>query len=77
MQDIAQSFGSVKHELVGTDINGDIFPIDPPAGTTYQVQNINKPWPAEWKGTFDLSTNVLSWLAPATSRKKQSLHLEP
>lgn len=55
IQDVAAtSPATVKHEIVGTDINLEIFPQDPPAGTTYQIQDINEPWPEEWKGTFDL-----------------------
>lgn len=42
------------HVFVGIDIDGSKFPKNPPAGTTYYVQDINKPWPAEWKNSFDI-----------------------
>jgi gliotoxin biosynthesis N-methyltransferase len=41
------------HTFVGIDIDPSKFPQDPPAGTSYQVQDINKPWPEDWKNSFD------------------------
>jgi hypothetical protein len=41
------------HTLIGTDINPGFFPPTPPLGLTYQVQDITKPWPADWMNGFD------------------------
>jgi len=38
---------------VGTDIDPSNFPDNLPAGQMYQVQDIHKPWPVEWKDSFD------------------------
>ena len=43
-----------SHELVGTDINPNFFPKFPPQNTTFQAQDVIKPWPTEWKSSFDL-----------------------
>lgn len=54
IRDLASSTAPVEHQFVGTDLEGSNFPASPPAGQTYQVQDMNQPWPEEWKGSFDL-----------------------
>jgi hypothetical protein len=39
---------------VGIDIDASKFPEHPPTGTSYHTQDINKPWPEEWKNSFDV-----------------------
>lgn len=41
------------HTLIATDINPGFFPATPPSGLTYQVQDITKPWPADFINSFD------------------------
>lgn len=53
IRDLATTTAAVPHEFVGTDIDPSNFPASPPDRQTYQVQDINKPWPAEWKEKFD------------------------
>jgi hypothetical protein len=49
-----QSVLPASHALVGTDINPNLFPPTAPSQTHFQVQDITKPWPEEWTGSFDL-----------------------
>ncbi|OTB02493.1 hypothetical protein M426DRAFT_322586 [Hypoxylon sp. CI-4A] len=44
--------------LIGTDIQ-DRFPDPPRPGVAMRIQDINAPWPAEWKGTFDFAHQTL------------------
>ena len=48
---------------MGTDIEKSYFPTDPPKNTTYHVQDVNKPWPTEWKEHFDLVHQRLGLVA--------------
>lgn len=43
-----------KHSFFGVDIDDTRFPSNLPQGVTLQVQDVNKPWPSEWKKSFDL-----------------------
>ena len=43
-----------QHTFVGTDIEKSYFPSEVPKNTTYHVQDLTKPWPAEWSNSFDL-----------------------
>jgi hypothetical protein len=54
IRDLAASTAPVEHQFVGTDVDASNFPASPPSGQTYQAQDINKPWPEEWKESFDL-----------------------
>ncbi|MCJ1352293.1 MAG: hypothetical protein MMC33_002277 [Icmadophila ericetorum] len=54
IQDLASSIPAGDHEFIGTDVNPSVFPKSPPPGQTYQVQDINKPWPATWHNYFDI-----------------------
>ncbi|KAI3390304.1 hypothetical protein diail_10311, partial [Diaporthe ilicicola] len=54
IRDLAASTAPVRHEFCGTDINPTEFPAEVPDGTTYQAQDINKPWPSDWHERFDL-----------------------
>ncbi|KAI1648353.1 S-adenosyl-L-methionine-dependent methyltransferase [Daldinia loculata] len=38
--------------LIGTDLQ-DRFPDPPQSGISFQIQDINEPWPKSWKSTFD------------------------
>lgn len=63
IRDLAASTAPIEHQFVGTDIDASNFPANPhgqtnfpanpPHGQTYFAQDINKPWPEEWKETFD------------------------
>jgi len=46
--------GWPAHEYVGTDIDPSKFSLQPPAGTSYKVQDMNKPWPEDWQQSFDV-----------------------
>ncbi|KAF7518525.1 hypothetical protein G7054_g13427 [Neopestalotiopsis clavispora] len=54
IRDLAASTAPVRHEFYGTDINPAEFPTEMPDGTTYRAQDINQPWPEDWKELFDL-----------------------
>jgi hypothetical protein len=54
IRDLALQYDTVPHEFVGIDIDASNWPKSPPEYQTYQVQDITKPWPAEWKERFDL-----------------------
>lgn len=58
--------------LIGTDIQ-DRFPDPQPKGITLQTQDINKPWPAEWKGTFDFVHQTLV-LVMAGQKQREAIH---
>ncbi|KAK0121905.1 hypothetical protein ONS95_010181 [Cadophora gregata] len=45
---------ATPHSLVGTDINPNFFPHTPTDDITLKVQDITKPWPADWAGQYDL-----------------------
>lgn len=51
------------HSFVGVDIDASNFPRDPPAGVTYQIQDINKPWPKDWLNSFDVVHQRLALVA--------------
>jgi hypothetical protein len=53
IHDLAASTAPIEHQFVGTDINASNFPANPPKAQTYFAQDINKPWPEEWKNSFD------------------------
>ncbi|KAH6657436.1 hypothetical protein BKA67DRAFT_555263 [Truncatella angustata] len=73
IRDLAAAYPDVKHEFIGIDINPAEFPAEPPGGTTYQVHDINKPWPEEWAGHFDFVHQRLV-LVSAGARQEQALH---
>jgi SAM-dependent methyltransferase len=54
IQDLAETCAPVSHEIYGTDIDPSHFPANAPEGTKYVIQDINKPWPEQWKDYFDL-----------------------
>lgn len=39
---------------MGTDVWTEVFPQNPPPNFQFYEQDICKPWPAFWQGTFDL-----------------------
>jgi len=43
-----------QHDFVGTDIDPTHFPIEKSSQQSFFVKDINKPWPEEWKESFDL-----------------------
>lgn len=55
--------------MIGTDISPERFTANPPAGMTFQVQNILDPWPVSWRNSFDLVHQrlVLAGAGPATA----------
>ncbi|PVI02637.1 hypothetical protein DM02DRAFT_701096 [Periconia macrospinosa] len=54
IRDLAASTAPIQHQFVGTDIDPTPFPTVAPPGQSYRAQDINKPWPEEWKDSFDL-----------------------
>ncbi|KAI6371414.1 hypothetical protein MCOR32_006190 [Pyricularia oryzae] len=50
----ARAAAGADNEWVGTDIEDQYFPTDPPADTTYRHQSMTEPWPEHWRGYFDL-----------------------
>ena len=75
IRDFATTIAPVEHQLVGTDIDSTNFPRDPPASQTYQVQDISKPWPAEWKESFDLVHQRLALMAIGAPASQMVQHL--
>lgn len=73
IRDLAASIAPVEHQVVGTDIDGSNLPTKPPAGQTYQVQDIKKPWPADWQGKFDFVHQRLA-LVGGGPAQQQALH---
>lgn len=69
LRDFVSSYPAVNHTLVGTGSDPSHFPADPPPGTSYHVQDINKPWPEEWKGTFDFVHQGLTLVAVGPAQK--------
>jgi SAM-dependent methyltransferase len=53
-----------QHNYTGTDIEASYFPKDNPKNTRYQVQDITKPWPADWTAKFDLVHQRLALVVP-------------
>lgn len=60
----------MPHEFVGTDIDPSNFPKRPATHQTYQAQDITKPWPAEWKESFDLVHQRLALVAGGPIQKQ-------
>lgn len=60
---------------MGTDIDPSKFPSPPPAGQTYVVQDINKPWPETWKESFDLVHQRLALVAGGPAQKEALANL--
>ncbi|MCJ1380210.1 hypothetical protein MMC17_003313 [Xylographa soralifera] len=76
IRDLASSVPpSVKHTFVGTDINPQRFPEPPPLGTTYQIQNINEPWPKEWHSSFDIVHQRLALVGAGPAAQTAVAHL--
>ncbi|KAI6355908.1 hypothetical protein MCOR25_008064 [Pyricularia grisea] len=50
----ARAAARADNEWVGTDIEDQYFPTNPPADTTYHHQSMTEPWPEKWRGYFDL-----------------------
>ncbi|OTA82746.1 hypothetical protein M434DRAFT_400918 [Hypoxylon sp. CO27-5] len=57
--------------LIGTDIQ-DRFPDPPRKGISMHIQDINKPWPESWKGTFDYVHQTLV-LFQAGDKKREAV----
>jgi hypothetical protein len=55
-----------QHNYTGTDIEASYFPKDTPKNTSYQVQDITKPWPADWNTKFDLVHQRLALVVPGS-----------
>ncbi|KAL1604783.1 hypothetical protein SLS60_004323 [Paraconiothyrium brasiliense] len=53
IRDLESSTAPVQHTFVGTDLDPTNFPSETSDNQTYHVQDINKPWPEEWKESFD------------------------
>ncbi|KAG9230918.1 hypothetical protein BJ875DRAFT_487491 [Amylocarpus encephaloides] len=60
------------HQFVGTDIDPRKFPESPPSNTKYQIADINKPWPEEWKRGFDIVHQRLA-IASGGAGAKQAI----
>ncbi|KAH8704452.1 hypothetical protein GQ44DRAFT_732403 [Phaeosphaeriaceae sp. PMI808] len=67
--DFAASAAPIGHHIIGTDINGEDFPTDPPPNQTYQVQDINKSWPEDWRESFDFVHQRLTLAAGGSSQE--------
>lgn len=52
--DLAGACSPATHEYVGTDLWTEVFPGDLPSNFHFYGQDICKPWPESWQGTFDL-----------------------
>ena len=52
--DLASTCSPSNHEYVGTDVWTEVFPGNPPPNFQFHEQDICKPWPESWYGTFDL-----------------------
>jgi SAM-dependent methyltransferase len=78
LKDVQQSLHPY-HKLVGTDINPSFFPSSSPPNTTFQVQDITKPWPKECKSSFDLVHSRLGLAGcgdfPVEQAVKNMIHL--
>lgn len=59
----------VHHSYTGTDIEGSYFPKDIPKNTNYHIQDITKPWPADWNAQFDLVHQRLALVVPGSDDK--------
>ena len=61
--------------FVGTDINPQFLPKEPSAAITFEVQDINKPWPEDWRRSFDVVHQrlVLAASGPAQQKAVHSL----
>ncbi|KAI1125696.1 hypothetical protein F5Y10DRAFT_294468 [Nemania abortiva] len=75
LRDFAASVAPVQHHLYGTDLNPAEFPSNGSLGTVYQAQDINQPWPQEWKGKFDLVHQRLVLVAAGPKQKEAVLSL--
>ncbi|KAK4953662.1 20S-pre-rRNA D-site endonuclease nob1 [Elasticomyces elasticus] len=54
IRDLRASLLPAQHHYVCTDVVPSIFPSNPPDDTSYVVQDIRNPWPAEMQSSFDL-----------------------
>lgn len=70
IRDLKASTAPVGHQFYGTDINANEFPTDVPPGTTYQAQDITRPWPKDWEGQFDLVHQRLVLIAAGAQQKE-------
>ena len=59
--------------FIGTDINPQFLPKEPPAGIKFAVQDINKPWPKGWHGSFDIVHQRLG-LAGCGSHQQEAIN---
>jgi SAM-dependent methyltransferase len=75
IRDLSASTAPVQHTFVGTDVDPSNFPKEQSANQTYQVQDINKPWPGEWNESFDFVHQrlVLNAAGPAQQQAVQSV----
>jgi hypothetical protein len=70
IRDLAQQYQDLPHEFIGTDIDASNWPKDAPPRQTYQNQDITKPWPAEWKESFDFVHQRLALAAGGPIQKQ-------
>ncbi|KAI1421989.1 hypothetical protein F5Y12DRAFT_661069 [Xylaria sp. FL1777] len=70
IRDLAATCASLEHRFYGTDINPTDFPANPPEGTVYQIQDVNKPWPADWKESFDFVHQRLVLVAAGSTQRE-------
>lgn len=75
IQDFAASVAPVQHTMYGTDSNPAEFPSSVPPGTVYKVQDINNPWPEDWKNQFDLVHQRLVLVAAGSKQMEAILAL--
>ena len=61
--------------FIGTDLNAHYFPKEHGANTTYQVQDINQPWPTEWRNSFDLVHQRLVLAGAGLAQSTAIMHL--
>lgn len=65
----------MKHHFVGTDIDPSNFPANAPEQHSYQVQDINKPWPEEWKDSFDFVHQRLALVGAGPAPKQAVVNI--
>ncbi|KAI1460476.1 S-adenosyl-L-methionine-dependent methyltransferase [Annulohypoxylon moriforme] len=60
---------SASATLIGTDLQNR-FPDPPRQGISLRIQNINAPWPEEWKGSFDYVHQALVLFQAGTKQRE-------
>jgi hypothetical protein len=71
---VREKAGGAHNTYVGTDIEDNYFPEDPPADTSYHHQSMTKPWPKDWEGTFDLVHSRMALPGVGTNPLDEAVH---